>query len=97
MAENFRNGRHGSPSKEFQSLFFHDDLKHLFAWFRFSSFCGKKNTPTPYSRSPPNEKPRVKQALEKNLCDICNKNSYSVSCFTLGVFAGSMFKIFYDF
>ena len=30
MAENFRNGRHGSPSKEFQSLFFHDDLKHLF-------------------------------------------------------------------
>ena len=45
----------------------------FFAWFRFSSFCGKKNTPTPYSRSPPNEKPRVEQALEKNLCDICNK------------------------
>ena len=45
----------------------------FFAWFRFSSFCGKKNMPTPYSRSPPNEKPRVEQALEKNLCDICNK------------------------
>ena len=35
MAENFRNGRHGSPSKEFQSLFFHDDLKHLFCLVPF--------------------------------------------------------------
>lgn len=30
-----RNGRHGSPSKEFQSLFFHDDLKHLFCLVPF--------------------------------------------------------------
>ena len=47
--------------------------KMFFAWLRFSSSCGRKNIPTPYSRSEGKEKPRGSQTLEKNLCEICNK------------------------
>ena len=45
----------------------------FFAWLRFSSSCGKKNIPTPKSRSPPSSMPSGFTAFEKNLCDTCSR------------------------
>ena len=43
------------------------------AWFLWSSSCGKKNIPTPYSLSSPIKMPRVFVTFVKNLCGICVK------------------------
>ena len=45
----------------------------FFAWFLFNSSCGKKNIPTPYSRSPPMSIPSFSATLLKNLWEICKR------------------------
>ena len=42
MSEHIRNGRHGPPSKEFQSLFFHDNLKHFLCLVSFQLILWEK-------------------------------------------------------
>ena len=85
MAENFRNGRHGSSIQGVPVPLFHDDPKHLLPGSVSAHFLEEEYADAvfPFSAY---RKPRVEQALEKNLCDICNKIPNSVSWLTLGVF-----------
>ena len=62
-----RHPRNSSPS-------FSTMISNIFLlWFLFNSSCGKKNIPTPYSRSFGSTIPASLQAFTKNLWLICNK------------------------
>ena len=60
-----RQPRNSSPS-------FSRMISNIFlAWLRRSSSCGKKNMPTPYSRSSPISIPHSAHTREKKRCEIC--------------------------
>ena len=60
-----RQPKKGRPS------FLHTISNSFLAWLRRSSSCGKKNMPTPYSRSRPKVMPSSAAAFWKNVSLIC--------------------------
>ena len=62
-----RQARNSSPSLRVTTS------NSFMAWARMCSFWGKKNMPTPYSRSLPRRMLRSSATLEKNLWLICSR------------------------
>ena len=96
MSEHLRYYRNRSPSKKFQSFFFHNDLEHFFCLCAFDLMLWKKELcNTIFSLSADIKAFLFTGFFEKSVRNL-QKDTYTISCLSFCILAGTMFQMLYD-
>ena len=96
MSKNLWHYRNLSPAKEFQSLFFHDDLKHFLCLRTFDLMLRKKELANSIFSFLSNLDSLFFTCFFEKLMGNLKKDTNAVTGFSLCVLTGTMFQILYN-